>query len=238
MQIITFSPSPSTEGLFNPPLLASSILPEWYVKCSAFTTGKFEVDSFSGQYNGTVKKCMPVLDEMLAGYIITLDSDIYVEQSVNNNRSNITWAYHNPHFPIIGTHQPAQLGGLYIPPEYSPHPYKWNNYWVIKTPPGHSCLFRHPFYHNTKEPFFSLPAMVDTDKHATNIHFPFLLKQGFWGIIPKGTPVIQIIPFMRQDWKMKVSSGVDTNAVKQWHEAAKEYVNKYKKHFRTTKRWM
>ena len=32
------------------------------------------------------------------------------------------------------------------------------------------------------------------------INLPFFLKEGFEGIIPKGTPIAQIMPFKREPW--------------------------------------
>lgn len=114
---------------------------------------------------------------------------------------------------------------------YDPVPYKWDNAWIVKTPPGWSCLFQHPAWHD-QLPFRTLPALVDTDKHDVAVEFPFLLKRSFTGLIPKGTPMVQVLPFQRQD----------TKAVYTWHkdgsfEAAKRsffltLIHKYKKFVR------
>ena len=48
-----------------------------------------------------------------------------------------------------------------------------------------------------------IPAIVDTDKEVLNFHFPMWLKKNFTGIITKGTPLAQIIPFKRESWTMK-----------------------------------
>ena len=48
-----------------------------------------------------------------------------------------------------------------------------------------------------------IPAIVDTDKEVLNFHFPMWLKEEFTGIITKGTPLAQIIPFKERAglWK-------------------------------------
>ena len=47
-----------------------------------------------------------------------------------------------------------------------------------------------------------IPAVIDSDKYGhTSVHFPLFVKENFEGIIPKGTPVAQIIPFKREPWK-------------------------------------
>ena len=47
--------------------------------------------------------------------------------------------------------------------------------------------------------------MVDTDKYPIPVHFPFLLKKNFEGLIKQGTPIIQVIPFKRESWKSSYS---------------------------------
>ena len=37
---------------------------------------------------------------------------------------------------------------------------------------------------------------------------PFYIKKDFEGIIPKGTPILQIIPFFQQNWLSKKTKGL------------------------------
>jgi len=57
---------------------------------------------------------------------------------------------------------------------------------------------------NRLEPRFDIiPGIVDTDEYVNAIHFPFLLnKRDEQFIIKKGDPMIQVIPFRREPWKM------------------------------------
>jgi hypothetical protein len=34
-------------------------------------------------------------------------------------------------------------------------------------------------------------------------NIPFFIKEGFSGVIPKGTPIAQVIPFKRESWTSK-----------------------------------
>jgi hypothetical protein len=79
---------------------------------------------------------------------------------------------------------------------------KWHNDFLIKTPKGFSVLFTHPL-NRLDLPFFTLSGLVDCDKYNSPIHFPFLLKRGFEGIIESGTPIAQIVPVKRELWKSK-----------------------------------
>jgi hypothetical protein len=53
-------------------------------------------------------------------------------------------------------------------------------------------------------PFYSLGAVVDTDSHPVPVNFPFFVKKNFTGLLPAGTPIIQAIPFKREDWEMSI----------------------------------
>lgn len=53
---------------------------------------------------------------------------------------------------------------------------KFTNKWLIKTPPGYSCLFIKPM--NRLEPRFDIiPGVVDTDTYVNVINFPFILNK-------------------------------------------------------------
>mgnify|MGYP000079237726 FL=1 len=43
---------------------------------------------------------------------------------------------------------------------------------------------------------------MDSDKISVNGNVPFFLKEGFYGLIPEGTPYAQVIPVKRKLWKM------------------------------------
>jgi hypothetical protein len=38
---------------------------------------------------------------------------------------------------------------------------------------------------------------------------PFYIKEDFTGVIPKGTPIAQIIPFKRELWKLQEDSAIE-----------------------------
>ena len=80
---------------------------------------------------------------------------------------------------------------------------KFKNEWITVTPPGYSCLFIAPL--NRKEDRFELlSGVVDTDTYNNTINFPFLNKK--WNqrtLIKQGEPMVQVIPFKRDDWKME-----------------------------------
>lgn len=167
------------------PVPASRIIPEWYRKMPG-TRDRVE----------TVKKCIPFLDALTSGYFITLSTDVFYNDEAKK-------FIHNSPFEIESDHMLIQTQDVEINDSYEAQPHKWLNQWKIETPKGYSCLFIHPL-DRTDLPFYSFSGVVDTDKHPVVINFPFVIKKGFSGVIPKGTPIIQIIPFKRDSWESKV----------------------------------
>jgi len=82
---------------------------------------------------------------------------------------------------------------------------KFGNPWSIKTPKGWSVQFKNPA-NNWSNNIHILEGVVDTDEYFTPVNFPFVWtgsEEGEW-IIPKGTPLIQVIPFKRIDTDIEV----------------------------------
>ena len=78
-------------------------------------------------------------------------------------------------------------------------------------------------------PFTTLSAVVDTDKHTQAINFPFVMKSGFNGVIPAGTPLAQIIPFKRSKWKSVTHKFNQAKHEKENFEITKYIEDNYKK---------
>jgi hypothetical protein len=175
------------------PMLASKFIPEWYKKLESYMGGE-KKPTGEGKTASTIKRCMPVFDAMTSGYILTTPVDIYVTQ-----REGAPW-YEWPSANAISFHPMEQApehpsrNGL---PAYP----KFMNNWSIKTPKGYSCLFIQPLHRET--PFTILPGIVDTDNYTNPVNFPFVLNDPkFEGLIPAGTPMVQIIPLKRNTWEM------------------------------------
>jgi len=143
----------------------------------------------------TVKACIPTLDILTAGYYMPLWSDCLIKQE--NNFPIIQWNVKND---LFGVWSLNQVSNFEIDENYSNLIFKYCHGWTIKTPPGWSCLFISPVaYPNL--PFKSLPGIVDTDIFDGEINNPIIFKKGFEGVLEKGTPMFQIIPFKRSHWE-------------------------------------
>lgn len=211
---------------------AATNIPNWFLKMPRYANGERSVDRF-GDPDSTVKKCMPVVDLMGAGYHIPLICDVWLE-NLGESDLNFKWAY--DHMEIISTQKPESHQGYPVPDGYYPTVFKWINQWLIQTPPGWSCLFLHP-QHQDSLPFFSLPSLVDTDHYPQPVHLPFYLKKGFDGLIPKNTPVIQVIPFKREAFKATFTHDEPGHFKKIWMKAHSVFFERYQKFFRQPKKF-
>lgn len=167
-----------------PPIPAGQSLPDWYKALPGSGEGDMR----------TIKRCMPFFDMMNTGWIMPLAADAYLKIEDDGKRVGVGTSDKDKNaLKTILHHNRKQVEGYHILSQ----PLKWVNYWKIKTPPGVSCLFMPPARqdHNM---WAVLPAIVDTDKYASPVNFPFfpLLPDGEW-VIPKGEPLIQVIPFLR-----------------------------------------
>jgi hypothetical protein len=210
------------------PKLASEFIPEWYKETPSYIGGKKRPDGF-GRTTATIKRCMPVFDAITAGYIISTYVDVYVSIQYDDNGNKIqTFEY--PSLIPIEMHPFIQ--GEFHPSgkENLPYP-KWVNPWSIKTPKGYSTMFVQPFHRASV--FTILPGIVDTDEHEIAISFPFVINDpNFEGLIPKGTPIAQVIPFKRDSWKRTFGDNKDVEYINnklQKHKTT--FFDAYKKTF-------
>lgn len=211
MKNIEFILSDEQYGWMDKPVPAINAIPEWYRTMPSFNNyNQLMLDGRST--NQTVKRCIPFMEAMTTGYYITLPADVVASKHPETGDSRLNWL---THVDLINTHDVFQTKDLPLSPEYVLVPFKFMNFFQIKTPPGYSCLFVHPL-NRFDLPFYSMSGVVDTDKHTPVVHFPFLMKKDYEGIIEKGTPIIQVIPFKREDWQSstdKVSSYVENHKI-------------------------
>lgn len=191
---IEFLCDPRYEGVYPEPKPARAFIPAWMKsmpQIAASDSKEFPV--------GTVKKCVPVLDAMTSGYIIPFPSSMRVSVDELGN-VNFNWTDDN--FKLIEEHSVGQAPGM---PGSGPI-FKFMNPWVVKLPKGYSAIFTHPF--NRGEELFKLfDGIVDCDEYGNQVNFPFRLAPGVHDtIIQSGEPMVQVIPFRREEWRSVVRS--------------------------------
>lgn len=220
------------KDIFDEPVLSKTLIPEWYKKQDKYSSGIKVINDSTGQFNTTIKACMPVFDVITAGYVITTPADIHV--AINEEGlPSFSWSIND--YTCIESHALTQYDNYNTPKEFYEISYKFINPWIVQTPRGYSSLFVSPFFRDDL-PFECLPAIVDTDNHPISVNFPFFIRKDFEGIIPMGTPMIQVIPFKRDSWSHKVNA-YNPGFKKTWAKAERKIGNRYKTFFRVLKDW-
>lgn len=221
------------------PYPAVKQLPKWFVDKDPYTDKSFLEYPDDGKFhvrrrvaNATFKKCTPLLDGMSAGYIIPLWADVVVEQE--ETRPMVYWKTKHDVFHMhgqSGQEVPAPVG-------YDQVVLKYVNCWIPQTPPGYSCLIVSPLGYGDL-PFKAIPAVVDTDKSTLELVFPMWIKKGLEGVVEKGTPMVQIIPFKRDNWTSTFDyyeDGVYTDIIEEQNFNA-TMINHYLKNHHSKKKF-
>jgi hypothetical protein len=226
MKITFVAVNPSVLEIREKPKPASEIMPQWH-KNMLPTQSPLKLNPES---NMTAKKCLPLTDGLSAGYIITLWADIFVSYDENN-------------FPVIETAVndtiieawPLSISSIFEIPEGFQLPvFKYYHGWIPKTPKGYSCLITHPHgYQNN--PFWTLTGVVDTDRLTTPANAPFVLRKNFRGLIPKGTPMFQILPFKREEWSAHYEARTAEESYNEEQKLRTNIIGSYSRHLRSKK---
>ena len=206
--------------------------------------------------NKTVKGCMPFLDTLTAGYILKIPVDYRIRHNVkkdglrgtlgssflnDDNFDNMT-AKLNVNKDSVQMHGVIQLGKEcpYIQKNKDLPIHKILNPWVIKTPPGYSCLFVPPL-NNNDDRFSIIPGIVDTDTFPEEINFPIVINGDKYPILETtikiGTPYVQIIPFKREKWKMSFGVEKEKQRDKRFFWLKSTILNTYKNKWWHKKLW-
>lgn len=188
------------DKLIGKPKPAKNYPPQWYKDQKLFSNNENDLLKASKKSSPyfTYKMCVPLVDSLTAGYMLSLPADLMVINSDENNYSpSLKW---NVDFSIIDSQPDEVLGNYPTPIGYNKVIFRWIADWKIITPPGYSLWITHPS-HRHDLPFFTLTGFVDTDKHPNPLFLPFFIKDNFEGLIKEGTPIAQIIPIKRDNWK-------------------------------------
>ena len=197
---IIFTDTHNPDGVLEKPKPATEYIPQWYKDAKSYTdpSGK-KAPTLDNTPYATIKRCMPLYDMMTAGYIMETPYDIYVRQTPEG-----------PYFQW-GANDAIAFQSM---EQFQNHPYSREiNYavrivipWSIKTPKGWSIMVMEPQHH---EPGIIQCAsgIVDTDTFSLPFNMFLKLRDpNFEGMIPAGTPFLQIIPFKRESWEVELGS--------------------------------
>ena len=215
---IKFSPAfRSPEHRLTAPEPAKKHVPEWYRALSKFNKSNKDITLDPQNNLGTdgaqvsTKMCMPFFDATTAGYMYVLEDDLYVDLD-EQGKPSLSWKGE----VMLADKRP--IVDIVVPDNCHPIHYGWRMNWYYETPPGYSVLITHPM-NRYDLPFYVQSGIVESDIWGLPVFIAFFLKRNFRGVIPKGTPIMQIIPFKRDDWEMEV---VDTDEELDRHELRAE----------------
>jgi hypothetical protein len=215
------------------PAPAKRKLPNWFKDFPNFHNNEKNLKVFKGRgTNATLKMCPPFLDAMMCGYVICLETDLAVINE--DDQIEFIWGYEKDDF--IQVHQEWQVPKEILTSEYHSQPYKFMSHWASETPSGYSILFTHPL-NRIDLPFTTLTGIVDTDNYKLPVNFPFLLKKGFSGVIPSGTPIAQLIPIKREPWEKQLDQRPTDEMIKLESSFLKTLYRSYKNQYWNIKRY-
>lgn len=187
------------------PKPATNYVPQWYKEMPLYTRGETEANLVPG--NSSPKACVPLLDALTAGYMMELPYDLeFVSDPADKNNTQLFSRYQGP--PMHQRRGIDLAGMMPALPGFSAGTYIWHTAFQISTPPGYSLLYTHPL-NNDVLPFRTSSGIMDNDVYGHSGSIPFSVQLGWSGIVPKGTPIIQIIPIKRESWQMVASDEVE-----------------------------
>lgn len=238
------------------PAPAINFIPNWFKAQKSHTSEESKThawlkNTIKPSFSPSIKKCIPMRESMTAGYIIPFPYDVAVKCILDEQTGEPVIGIYAGipkigNLETIGRHELNQLNEYPLVKNKdfdAIKVFKFGNPWIIKTPPGVSCIFQHPQYQGYDK-WEILSGVVDTDDYQNNILFPslFRLKIGDEFVIRAGSPMAQVIPFERKSWahevkqvpskeesilidhsRYKINSSVGGNRYLRWFWKSKEY---------------
>jgi hypothetical protein len=190
---------------------AVTLTPDWYKKSQRWVEIPEGEPNLGMQKWPGLKHCLPFLEALSIGYYILLDQDVIVTR--DENGLTLRWE-NGEQIPNREMMSPVEYRPPHVTdPLQGPNGYGEEYYHFhffmhlsIRPPKGYSMIITHPF-NRFELPFITMTGIVD-DYAMPGANASFFLKNGFEGVIPKGTPIAQVIPFKREDWKAVRNRGL------------------------------
>ena len=227
---VIFRCFPEWEALLPKPAPASDALPEWLKSMPAAVHS-----DILGAEVRTAKHCVPFIDALSRGFLVPLAADVKVSDS------NFSWSWDVPALSRsritrapISFHLGEQLAGTPLA-ERDALAVKFNNFWTIETPPGHSLLITHPL-NRSDLPFRTVAGIVDCDRYDHGfVHFPAQwTDHTFTGTLHRGTPVAQcfVLPRSATELVFETLRGEHAEIQRETHDAIAAEAGGYRRHYR------
>jgi len=188
---------------FPEPVSVASSIPEWWKHQESYLNNNQDIHK--GTMMLTIKKCQSIFDSMTFGYYLKCPMDIFIDATGDKIKVELTSEIMGLHQQyILSHHLKEQMSKYPIPDYFHEEIIRIHPMWLVKTEEGHSALFISPM-HAEDSPIKAISGVIDTDAYASDGYLSFFVKKGFKGIVKQGTPIIQVIPFKREDWESSIS---------------------------------
>jgi hypothetical protein len=223
--------SESIHATEDAPKPSSHFVPDWFKSIPAERSKKGQ----NFKQASTVKKCVPFMDAFTMGYTLALPQDI----GFSNHNGSVDVNVGVDRQPSLLELDPVhRTEGLHVPDGYSEVVFRINLQQIIETPKGYSLLVTHPL-NRFDLPFLTFSGVVDTDVLSTPITVSLRLKQGFTGILEKGTPLAQVIPIKRETWDSSIGDPYSSNKINKINFDLNSRLNRsYQLNFWNKKRYL
>jgi len=222
-----------TELVIPRPQPSKRYIPEWF-KDMPIQVKKIDAPG----HDDTAKKCMPFMDSLTSGYTQELACDILISCNTEAEDPDINYTWGGGDFRPLSTRREDTKSANSMPhfPGYYKTEFHWNTFWEPKTPPGYSTFYFHPA-NRFDLPFITHNGIIDTDRWSITGPLPFVIKKGFSGLIPAGTPIYQMLFIKRDVWNSEQSE-YDESYNKKTAFSARKFLNGgYKKQFWSKKEY-
>jgi dUTPase len=185
---IEFITDRETAKYFSP-IPASTSMPDWY--------------NSNIEPRDTIYSCPPVMDFINSGYMIRSTYEYDVDEKIKDfvkgrEISSVNTRPQMRKHPSIYTNTAFPKTKV-IQKSYA----RIETDFVIKTPPGYSCMIFHPHYQDITN-FTVLPGIIDTDKHDYVLSVVVEAHVKNLKISP-GDILAQVVPFKRDPWTSQVN---------------------------------
>ena len=164
----------------------------------------------------TWKACPALLDAFTSGYFLRTPCDIKFYVKDNKVFAELEKEYE------IFIQKRDSMPGFSQPAGYHANHFAWFGNWKIVVPDGYSILYTHPL-NRYDLPFWSTSGFIDTDKVKMPGSYPFFIRKDWEGTIPAGTPYMQMIPFLRENWESEIVKETLTEISIEKYENMKKY---------------
>jgi hypothetical protein len=183
---------------------SKKLLPSWLLETPPFTGG-LKDNKLVEIPIPTFKICTSFKESFSSGYMITLPVDILVKQTEGGPVVSWRPELNEKFLTVRDDYEQNSL--LPTPEGYSEVHFVWETKLSLQIPEGYSFLFTHPF-NRYDLPFLTLTGIVDGFYNLPKGNIPVFFKNNFEGIIEKGTPILQILPFKTENWISEIDKSI------------------------------